>query len=216
MKKPELGGTIAVEYLKNYDGDTGDFRFHQDVKVRLTDEQGLFDTPELGYRAKHDAEKWLGEKARDCVHQHLSTADDIHIFFPAGKAGVLGDSFAVGTRVAGIVFCYKYKSWYDLAEHIKKEGLTKRDSYILNLCEKAYLNGKFIGFSNNMLSADVEDRMKTDTNFPLKNVFGTLENPMRLMNYWGPKYFMEKYNFKRIDYLRLNVGFNDELLLGIK
>ena len=146
MTKPPLGITAKVDYLSNYDGDTIDFEFKQKIKLRVTDLLGEFDTPEMGWRAESNAEKYLADIATNRVREILSDVDEIHVHVPDMKPGELGTSFAVGTRIAGIVYYRVGNRWKCLSEILTNEELTKYFSNLLNDIEKTYLQGNFTVF----------------------------------------------------------------------
>lgn len=208
---PELGATIQVTPKSNYDGDTARFDFHQEINIRITDFDGEFDTPEIGHRAKSKVEGWLGQLAKDKVNEILTNAQEVRVTIPAGKAGILGDSFAVGTRVAGIVYAYtnfdddsRYY-WINIADYIKKIDMTKNCARIIEKCVEAYDNDDY-----EYIRLNEVNYFKDKFGHPVKNEY------MNQYTWrWAPLYFKE---FLDVDCseMVLITGFEDhEMALGI-
>lgn len=130
--KPLYGLTLQAQVIDNYDGDSLTIEVTQKAKIRVTDEEGKLDTPEIGWRAAHNAEKYLGLLAKEAVENFCKNPVTVHI--PAGTLGILGDSAAVGNR-------YAARIWNDqgeeLADYLKRLELTKYHSDILNKMEQA-------------------------------------------------------------------------------
>lgn len=97
-------GPYPAEYVRNYDGDTVTIKFRPwfgltaEAGVRL----GGIDTPEVGYRAKSDRERDLGEQAKLVMECMLTAAKEITVrVYEREKFGrLLVDLYADGKDVA--------------------------------------------------------------------------------------------------------------------
>ena len=137
MEQPSLGWTTPVEIVKVIDGDTVRIRIVREVDVRITDDEGTFDTPET-WRPKSAEEKVLGLAATSFMKQLLfkwtvgwtkirtygSQRDNIVLHVPTDERGRVKDIFSIGARVVGHLFV----DGVDVTDEMKKAGHTKKDS----------------------------------------------------------------------------------------
>jgi endonuclease YncB( thermonuclease family) len=105
MQQPDLGLTTKVELISVVDGDTIRVKMVREIDVRITDDQGTFNTPET--RKPHsEEEREKGLEAKAYLTKLLTDADDIVLFVPASDDGQLKDLMTLG-RVVGHVFANK-------------------------------------------------------------------------------------------------------------
>lgn len=104
MKKPPLGLTKRIdEFLGNYDGDTCKVKISYLLTIRITNEDGTFDMPEI--RSSDPQERADAIIAKNRLKELSDAAKEIEIFIPGDALGRLSHYEAVGGRIAAVVFC---------------------------------------------------------------------------------------------------------------
>lgn len=104
MKQPPIGLTKKVdEVLSNYDGDTIKVKLSYIFDVRVTNEQGTFDMPEIKSLDPKEREDAMIAKLR--LKELCDEAKDVTIHLKGDALGRISHYNAVGGRVAAIVFC---------------------------------------------------------------------------------------------------------------
>lgn len=123
MELPALGWSTYIHITSNYDGDTLKFTIKKDFTLRLTDEAGTFDTPEIA-RCSPEEREW-GIAARDFLNALIQKSKESIVFVPTSGRDV-GDAFSIGSRIVGILFIDKK----DVSEIMTEMGFNKsRTSY---------------------------------------------------------------------------------------
>lgn len=104
MKKPPLGLTKRVdEVIDNYDGDTTRLKISYILTIRITNEDGTFDMPEI--RSDDPKERADAILAKNRLKELMDSAKEIEIFIPGDAMGRITHYNAVGGRIAAVVFC---------------------------------------------------------------------------------------------------------------
>lgn len=106
------GYTTPVEVTRVIDGDTIEVSFTKKFIVRITDENGTFNTPELKGRQRD-----RGVQAKNRLEELLKTGE-VLLFIPTDSAKDVGDLFCIGGRVVGHI----YIKGQDIAELMTEEG----------------------------------------------------------------------------------------------
>jgi len=104
MKKPPLGLTKRVDkVLSNFDGDTAIFKISYIITVRITNENGTFDMPEI--KSDSPTERENAVIAKNRLKELMDNAKEIEIFIPGDAMGRITHYEAIGGRIAALVFC---------------------------------------------------------------------------------------------------------------
>ncbi len=104
MQLPPLGLTKRVDkVLSNYDGDTMKVQVSYIFDIRITDEDGTFDMPEI--KSDDPEERAKGALCKARLDELLDAAEEVVIHIPGDELGRISHYNAVGGRVAAIVFC---------------------------------------------------------------------------------------------------------------
>jgi len=102
MKQPHLGWTTPIKVKRIIDGDTIVAEIRKEITVRITDEDGTFNTPET--RGASAQEEFEGEQAKKALYNIIDFADEVVIFIPTDSDGQIKDAFSIGARVVGYIF----------------------------------------------------------------------------------------------------------------
>lgn len=104
MQQPPLGLTKRVDkVLSNYDGDTMKVLVSYIFDIRITDEDGTFDMPEI--KSTDPAEAANGLLCKQRLDELCDAAKEVVIHIKGDELGRISHYNAVGGRVAAIVFC---------------------------------------------------------------------------------------------------------------
>jgi endonuclease YncB( thermonuclease family) len=119
MKQPQLGWTTPIKVKRVIDGDTIVAEITKEITIRITDEDGTFNTPEI--RNATDAEEYFGELAKTTLINILDKSKEVVMFVPTDIDGQLKDIFSIGARVVGYVFADEV----DITETLTDMGYNK-------------------------------------------------------------------------------------------
>jgi hypothetical protein len=104
MQLPPLGLTKRVDkVMSNYDGDTIKVQMTYIFDIRITDEDGTFDMPEV--KSNDPVERANGLICKDRLDELCKAAKEVVVHIPGDELGRISHYNAVGGRVAAIVFC---------------------------------------------------------------------------------------------------------------
>jgi len=130
MKQPPLGWTTPVKLKRVIDGDTIHVILEKELVIRITDDKGTYNTPEVR-RKKDVTEKELqnGYKAKLELISLLHD-EDIVLYIPTNKQGKIADIFSIGSRVVGQLFIKSNDKSINVADKMTKLGYNKSsDNY---------------------------------------------------------------------------------------
>lgn len=114
LLKPAYITKVSLDRV--IDGDTVEVSVVKKFIVRITDEDGTFDTPEM-----KGSERPQGIKAKERLKELLQ-GKEILMYIPTESSNDIGDLFAIGGRIVGLLFV----DGESIADIMTKEGLNKR------------------------------------------------------------------------------------------
>lgn len=124
MEQPPFGLTFKAKVENDaYDGDTVEVVITHKLKIRITNDERNFDTPEKGWRAKDDAEREWAERACKFAN-NLIRGKELVVHIPTDGSIKLGDVLSF-ERVVGFVFV----DGKDLAVIMDDNGFSKRTDF---------------------------------------------------------------------------------------
>lgn len=124
MKKPNTGWTTTAKVSDVVDGDTIKVILQKEIVIRITDDEGKFNTPETRKPAS-DEEIKLGKEAKEFLYQLIFSDgnDTVTVHIPTDGENHLVDVFSIGSRVVGHVFVNDD----DVTDLMKKAGFDKNN-----------------------------------------------------------------------------------------
>ena len=79
MKQPPIGLTVPVRFLRALDGDTIEVVFEERLIVRITDDAGNYNSPEI-HKPASDAEIKLGLAAKKELEEIIKSGKQIVVY----------------------------------------------------------------------------------------------------------------------------------------
>lgn len=126
MEQPELGWTTVVTPIRVIDGDTVEVEIRKRVTVRLMDDDGTYDTPEIRRPASNE-EILLGVEASKELEVILNNSDVVILHVPTEIDGNIQDIFSIGSRIVGHLFA----DGDSVSEIMAREGYDKsKENYL--------------------------------------------------------------------------------------
>lgn len=105
MQNPRLGWATVVKVVDVIDGDTIKIKIEKEINVRITDDEGTFNTPETR-RPADDEERDKGKEATDYLSKLIFAGgnDKVVLFIPTDGSNKISDIFSIGSRLVGHIF----------------------------------------------------------------------------------------------------------------
>lgn len=128
MKQPKIGWCTKVTPKDVIDGDTIKVEIRREITVRITDDKGKFNTPEIRKPAS-DEEIKLGIEATEYLQYLLDNSDEVVLFIPGSKEDEIRDIFSIGARAVGMVFV----DGKDVTEMLSSAGYNKESENYKNV-----------------------------------------------------------------------------------
>ncbi len=119
MKQPKIGWCTKVTPKRVIDGDTIVVEIKREIVVRITNEKGTFNTPEIRKPAD-EQEIELGIEAREYL-ESLIKDKEVILFIPGSTDEEIQDIFSIGARAVGMVFV----DGEDITEILDSAGYNK-------------------------------------------------------------------------------------------